>query len=150
MQIHVRVVVRTTSATDRPSTPSLYWMPKTGIQSYGLDELEAGPVARQVADEQEQRDDPGRERERRAPCGRVQRRRQDRDHERADERQERDDRQDRACRRRFISRLPTSSRYEPAITIRPMAMPERVVLDPAGLDPAQPAPGRRSCRRRWR
>ena len=41
MQIHVRVVVSTTSATDRPSTPSLYWMPKTGIQSTRLDELEA-------------------------------------------------------------------------------------------------------------
>ena len=31
-EIHVRVVVRTTSATDRPSAPSLYWMPKSGIQ----------------------------------------------------------------------------------------------------------------------
>ena len=33
MEIHVRVVVRTTIATASPSTPSLYWMPKTGIQS---------------------------------------------------------------------------------------------------------------------
>ena len=33
MVIHVSVVVRTTSATDSPSTPSLYWMPKSGIQS---------------------------------------------------------------------------------------------------------------------
>ena len=33
MLIQVRVVVRTTSASDSPSTPSLYWMPKSGIQS---------------------------------------------------------------------------------------------------------------------
>ena len=33
MEIQVRVVVRTTIATDSPSTPSLYWMPKRGIQS---------------------------------------------------------------------------------------------------------------------
>jgi hypothetical protein len=33
MQIHDSVVVRTTSAADRPSTPSLYWMPNSGIQS---------------------------------------------------------------------------------------------------------------------
>ncbi len=32
-QIHVSVVVRTTSAADSPSTPSLYWMPNSGIQS---------------------------------------------------------------------------------------------------------------------
>src|SRR5487761_2240503 len=33
MEIHDRVVVSTTSATDRPSAPSLYWIPKSGIQS---------------------------------------------------------------------------------------------------------------------
>ena len=33
MQIQVSVVVRTTRAADSPSTPSLYWMPKIGIQS---------------------------------------------------------------------------------------------------------------------
>jgi hypothetical protein len=27
----VRTVVRITRATDRPSTPTLYWMPKSGI-----------------------------------------------------------------------------------------------------------------------
>ena len=31
MAIDVSVVVRTTSATDSPSAPSLYWMPKAGI-----------------------------------------------------------------------------------------------------------------------
>ena len=31
--IHVSVVVSTTSATDMPSTPTLYWMPNSGIQS---------------------------------------------------------------------------------------------------------------------
>ena len=33
MLIQVRVVVRTTSAIEMPSTPSLYWMPKVGTQS---------------------------------------------------------------------------------------------------------------------
>ena len=33
MAIHDSVVVSTTSATDSPSAPSLYWMPKNGIQS---------------------------------------------------------------------------------------------------------------------
>ena len=33
MEIQVSVVVSTTRAADSPSTPSLYWMPKTGIQS---------------------------------------------------------------------------------------------------------------------
>ena len=33
MLIQVRVVVSTTSTADRPSTPTLYWIPKTGIQS---------------------------------------------------------------------------------------------------------------------
>ena len=33
MLIQVSVVVRTTRASESPSTPSLYWMPKAGIQS---------------------------------------------------------------------------------------------------------------------
>ena len=33
MLIHERVVVSTTSTSERPSTPTLYWMPKAGIQS---------------------------------------------------------------------------------------------------------------------
>ena len=33
MLIQVRVVVSTTSTADSPSTPTLYWIPKTGIQS---------------------------------------------------------------------------------------------------------------------
>ena len=81
--IHDSVVVRTTSATASPSAPSLYWMPKIGIQSTRLDELEAR-AAGQVADEQEQRDDPGhqREAERQRP-GRRRRRDGDRDAPRA-------------------------------------------------------------------
>ena len=34
MLIQLRVVVRTTRSVDRPSTPTLYWIPKTGIQSW--------------------------------------------------------------------------------------------------------------------
>ena len=41
MQIHDRVVVSTTRAADSPSTPSLYWMPKIGIQSIASTVLEA-------------------------------------------------------------------------------------------------------------
>ena len=87
----------------------------------GLDELEADPAG-QVADEQEQRDDPGHERERRAPRGRA------------------DDAGRMATasapmsgRKMMIDRIgiavdvhrqpPASSRYEPAMTISPMAMP---------------------------
>ena len=33
MLIHDSSVVRTTSSAARPSTPTLYWTPKTGIQS---------------------------------------------------------------------------------------------------------------------
>ena len=33
IEIHDRVVVRTTRTSDRPSTPSLNWMPNSGIQS---------------------------------------------------------------------------------------------------------------------
>ena len=33
IEIHDSVVVSTTRAADRPSMPSLYWMPKIGIQS---------------------------------------------------------------------------------------------------------------------
>ncbi len=33
MLIQDSVVVSTTSTTDSPSAPSLYWMPKAGIQS---------------------------------------------------------------------------------------------------------------------
>ena len=33
MLIQVRVVVSTTRASEMPSTPSLYWMPKAGTQS---------------------------------------------------------------------------------------------------------------------
>ena len=33
IEIQVRVVVRTTSAADSPSIPSLNWIPKIGIQS---------------------------------------------------------------------------------------------------------------------
>ena len=40
MQIQVSVVVSTTSATDSPSTPSLYWIPKSGDPVGRLDELE--------------------------------------------------------------------------------------------------------------
>ena len=33
MLIQLRVVVRTTRISDSPSMPTLYWIPKTGIQS---------------------------------------------------------------------------------------------------------------------
>ena len=48
MLIQVSVRGQHDQGDRRPSTPSLYWMPKTGIQSSGLGELEAR-VARQVS-----------------------------------------------------------------------------------------------------
>ena len=120
-------------------------MPKTGIQSSLDAELEAR-VVRHVADEQQQRDDPGhqRERERRRP--RVQRDGRIATTMRAEQRQERDDRRgsaDGEVHRQF----PASSRYEPAITMQPDRDAERVVLDPAGLDAAEPAARTRSSTR---
>ena len=122
MLIQVSVVVRTTSATDSPSTPSLYWMPKNGIQSIASLELEAR-VAGQEGHEQDERDDPRQRartpsatRPRAALVGRIA------TAIGADERQERDDREDREAGEVHRQR-PTSTRYEPAMTIRPMAMP---------------------------
>ena len=93
--------------------------PEVRDPRHGFDELEARHV-RQVADEQHQRDDPGREREgegRAASCGG----RQDRDDDRADQRQERHERQDREGA--DVDHRWTSTRYEPAMTSSPTAMP---------------------------
>ena len=120
IEIHDSVVVRTTSATDSPSAPSLYWMPKIGIQSTVSTNWKPGPI-RQVAEQQEERDDPGHQRE--AERDRARRAgRSDGHGQRADERQEDDDREDRDAGDVHRQR-PASRRYEPAITIRPMAMP---------------------------
>ena len=120
MAIQESVVVRTTSATDRPSTPTLYWIPKNGIHSATSPNWKPGRPG-QEADQQQERGDPRQQREdqgHRACRGR----RAEADHERADQRQEDDDRQERNARDVHRQR-PASSRYEPAITISPMAMP---------------------------
>ena len=52
MLIQDSVVVRTTRATDSPSAPSLYWMPKNGIQSAAAANWKPS-LPRQVADQQE-------------------------------------------------------------------------------------------------
>ena len=121
MLIQVRVVVSTTSRTDSPSAPILYWMPKIGIQSTVCDELERR-VGRVVGDEQDQRDDPGRDREHERDRSR-QAGRQDRDGDRAEQRQERDERQDREGPDDRWSSAPPATRYDPAMTMSPMAMP---------------------------
>ena len=121
MLIQLRVVVRTTSATDSPSAPSLYWMPKNGIQSAVTSNSKpraAGQVGRRA----------GRARRptsasanpsatgRAALAGRI-----------ATAIAPTSGRNVTIVR---IGRLgevhrqrPTSTRYEPAMTIRPMAMP---------------------------
>ena len=114
-------------------------MPKSGIQSTVSTNWKP-TVARQVAEEQEERDDPGHEREaeRDRPGGT---RGQDRDDDRADERQERDDGQDRHAgevhRQRHRQHEVRAGHDDQADRDA-----ERVVLDAAGLDPAQAAPGR--------
>ena len=49
IEIHDSVVVRITRISERPSTPSLYWIPKTGIQltvsTYWKNPLCSGPAA---------------------------------------------------------------------------------------------------------
>ena len=127
MLIQVSVVVRTTSATDSPSTPSLYWMPKSGIQSTLLDELEeaaASPAGQKPTTRQE-RGDPGRRSaaaERRIAAGVAAR--DEGDDERPDERQEGDERSG-SGGADVIASSPTAAitRYEPTMTISPIAMP---------------------------
>ena len=120
MAIHDSVVVRTTSATDSPSAPTLYWIPKNGIQSATSSVLEPRPAG-QVAEQQEQRGDPRQQREDQRHRPRRGRRTEP-DRERPDQRQEDDDRQERDARHVHRQR-PASSRYEPAITISPTAIP---------------------------
>ena len=122
MLIHVSVVVSTTSATDMPSTPSLYWMPKTrdpvGTVSTNWKPVDASaskPTRSSSETTQVASAVP-------APAGRAQALRQERDEDRADERQERDERQDRQGVH-VHRRSPTRRRYEPAMTISPTAMP---------------------------
>ncbi len=117
--IQLSSVVSTTSATDRPSAPSLKLIPKAGIHG-GLDhELEAGPAG-QVADQQQQRHDERGQREPECQRPGIDGR-GDGDQQRADQRQERDDGQDRDVV--DVHQRPASSRYEPAITISPTAIP---------------------------
>ena len=46
MLIQESVVVSTSRAADSPSSPSLNWMPKTGIQSYVSSNWNPGDVGR--------------------------------------------------------------------------------------------------------
>ena len=60
IEIHDRVVVSTTSRTASPSAPTLYWIPKNGIQSTVSLYWNPRSIG-QVADEQQERHDPGQQ-----------------------------------------------------------------------------------------
>ena len=62
MLIQVRVVVSTTRASDRPSTPSLYWMPKSGIQISSSTNWKPARRRASKPAARTQRDHPGHER----------------------------------------------------------------------------------------
>ena len=116
------VVVRTTRASDSPSTPSLYWMPKTrdpvDVSTNWKPRRPRQVKPTSSSSETTHVSERDAERQPRA----ARRRRQEAIDERADERQERDERQDRD--RADVHRQPRArSRYEPAMTISPMAMP---------------------------
>ena len=120
MLIQLSVVVSTTSAIESPSAPSLYWMPKNGIQSTVVSNSKPSLPGRYATSRtsettQARSANP-------SATGRADARRQDRDGDRADERHERDDGQDRQAGEVHGQR-PTSTRYEPAMTISPTAMP---------------------------
>ncbi len=122
MQIHERVVVRTTRMSDSPSTPTLYWIPKSGIHSSASVYWNARASGRQrvEADDQEERDDPRDEARGEGQRAGVARRR-GRHEQCPDERREHDDRQDRDVADGHQRAART--RNEPAMTISPTAIP---------------------------
>ena len=149
MLIQVRVVVRTTSGSDSPSTPSLYWMPKIGIQLELLDELEdAAAIGVEKPATRRSETTHGEERGRERDGPRVQR----------------------AGSERRSTSAPTSGRKvtterigRPSIAYRPSDHEvradhhdqaerdaQRVVLDATGLDPGEPAAAPPRHRRRCR
>ena len=124
MLIHVSSVVSTTSTSEMPSTPSLYWMPKDGDPVDLLDELEAGAprVEAQHRDEgQRERDQRGAER-RPAHDARTFSPRDEGDDQRADERREDDEREDGNAGQRDHQRVVRKMMLM-AITMSPAAMP---------------------------
>ena len=115
MVIQVRVVVSTTSARQMPSTPSLYWIPKSGIQSTSSTNWkparcrrrarqEAERGADRLATQRRQREAERRPADRRAHVARA----DERHDERADQRQEGDEAQDRE-----VGEASWSSTYRP-------------------------------------
>ena len=121
MLIQVSVVVRTTSATDSPSAPSLYWIPKIGIQSTVSTNWKPGSPG-QVADQQEERDDPGHDRE--AERDRPRPTTPGRSAMTSAPTSGRNVTIDRiGMPSRSIVSGPPAARYEPAMTISPIAMP---------------------------
>ena len=123
MLIQVRVVVSTTSTADRPSTPTLYWIPKTGIQST-VSTIEkpgrAGSMPTSItSDRPKATSEVPSAAQRMAALVAA---RDECDEQRPDERREGDRAQDREGRQVHRQR-PAMTRYEPAITISPRAMP---------------------------
>ena len=124
----------------QPVDPSLNWMPKIGIQSDLETEYCEPRPAGQVADEQQQRDDPRREREPERDR-RVSGRRQHGHDDRPDQRQERDDRDRIGTESKIIAELPTRMQVRAGHDDQPERDAEGVVLDSPGLHAPQPAPG---------
>ena len=94
MLIQVRVVVRTTRTSDRPSTPTLYWIPNAGIQSTLLAELEApaGAGSKPISSSSDRPNATSAVTSAVPRIGPMCVARQERDDDRADERHERDQR----------------------------------------------------------
>ena len=119
MLIQLSVVVRTTRSRDSPSTPSLYWIPKSGIHDSCSVNWKRPPRPTLKPDQQHQRNDPGQECRAEGDGSRVARR-QESHGERADKGQERDHGQDGEAVHR---QCPTIRAYEPTITMSPIAIP---------------------------
>ena len=136
MLMVVSSVVRTTRTSEMPSTPTLYSMPKKPDPADLLDELEAHGrwVEREHEHDARGRTATARDRERRPADGRQPIRRDEGEHERADEWREDDQRED--VELADVDHQRASQMKRSAIAMRPSGDAQRVVLDPAGLDAA--------------
>ena len=122
MLIAVSSVVRSTSTSEMPSTPTLYSIPKKPIQGTSWTNWKpatAGSNASDEHDREHERDDGDRER---APSDRRQAvARDEREHERADDRREDRERQD--VELADVDHQRASQMNRSATATRPSAMP---------------------------
>ena len=138
-------VVSTTSSRLMPSMPTLYWMPKTGSRprspGTGSRRRSAAQAGRtKPSSDQRQRERDQRRAQRHQRTARRFCARQEGEEQRAHERREDDERQDRDAARSIISGSTRKMRHD-GDDDQPDGDAQRVVLDAPGLDLADLAAG---------